>query len=39
MHTSSRDFSEKYNDDDNDDGDDDGEFYILKLLASRHIPD
>ena len=39
MHTSGRDFSEKYNDDDNDDGDDDGEFYILKLLASRHIPD
>ena len=39
MHTSGRDFSEKYNDNDNDDGDDDGEFYILKLLASRHIPD
>ena len=36
-----KEFSEKYNDgdDDDDDDDDDSEFYILKELAPRDLPD
>ena len=33
-----KEFSEKYNDGDDDD-DDDSEFYILKELAPRDLPD
>ena len=34
-----KEFSEKYNDGDDDDDDDDSEFYILKELAPRDLPD
>ena len=35
-----KELSEKYNDgDDDDDDDDDSEFYILKELAPRDLPD
>ena len=34
-----KEFSEKFNDGDDDDDDDDSEFYILKELAPRDLPD